>query len=821
MNNALIQRNKKNLVISICMWLSFLFFVGSGLLNTVHAQDANKSLTEITTKVDNAQKNLKVIQKTLQDSKDKLNEQQLVELRNKLKAIQTESIAVDEHLTPSLEGVQARLAELGHIDDPTLPEAGDLKQQRDALKKEASEIDGQLKIARLITVETKQALGDLDTRRRAQYQAVISQKGLSIFSAQTWVQIAQQLPLDLAQSKQNFVQLKASVARIPMSAKWLLLGLALAWVAVWLYCWKVFIRFLLNRSQSTRLRRTLLATMLVTLYVVIPTGLIIFFNSLLLRADDLDPPLKLFAGQLVGIVALSAFIAGLGRALLAPSKPTWRLPNLPDSVATSLQWLPIILGSFVFFIWTLQRLADVVNLSISSALLINGAFALGLNTIVGVAVLRTKKYYRAEGQVKLATPLATSVQNLALTLIFSAVLASLVALLIGYTALSNLIIQEVIWLALIVFTAYLLFCFFGDAANAAISSFDKENEEQNISDRQARVRSQLMLLFAGILKIVLLLTALTLIFLPFGEDPMVWLNRRIDFLLQGFTFGEVTLKPTAFIYAMIVLVIGTWAVQTLHNWLADKYLPLTGLDQGMSSSTARLVSYIGYVLAAMLALSAAGIGFDRMAWILSALSVGIGFGLQAVVQNFVSGLLLLAERPIKVGDWVTLGTEIEGNVRRINARATEIEMFDKSTMIVPNSEFITKTVRNVTLSNPMGRARITVILPVNVKAELVRQCLLDAVHTTEDVLKEPEPFILIDGFEGGGIAFSLYFYLSTPRLIFATRSEVFFKVLTNFEKEQLTLHPTQRMEFIDPAKKTAGSPSVANISSETDPKDSP
>src|SRR5690606_16166417 len=121
----------------------------------------------------------------------------------------------------------------------------------------------------------------------------------------------------------------------------------------------------------------------------------------------------------------------------------------------------------------------------------------------------------------------------------------------------------------------------------------------------------------------------------------------------------------------------------------------------MRSSAARLVSYVGYVAAVVVALSAAGIGFDRMAWIVSALSVGIGFGLQAVVQNFVSGLLLLAERPIKVGDWVSLGTDVEGNVRRINARATEIERFDRSTVIVPNSEFITKVVRNVTLSEPL------------------------------------------------------------------------------------------------------------------------
>src|SRR3546814_13057359 len=125
----------------------------------------------------------------------------------------------------------------------------------------------------------------------------------------------------------------------------------------------------------------------------------------------------------------------------------------------------------------------------------------------------------------------------------------------------------------------------------------------------------------------------------------------------------------------------------------------------MRLSAATLFGYAGYVLVFSLTLSAVGIGLERVAWIASALSVGIGFGLQAVVQNFVSGLILLAERPVKVGDWVTLGG-VEGDIRRINVRATEIQMGDYSTIIVPNSEFITKIVRNVTHENPLATVQI-------------------------------------------------------------------------------------------------------------------
>jgi small-conductance mechanosensitive channel len=122
-----------------------------------------------------------------------------------------------------------------------------------------------------------------------------------------------------------------------------------------------------------------------------------------------------------------------------------------------------------------------------------------------------------------------------------------------------------------------------------------------------------------------------------------------------------------------------------------------------------------------------GISVNRIAWIASALSVGIGFGLQAIVQNFISGLILLAERPVKVGDWVVLGAA-EGDIRRINVRATEIQLGDRSTLIVPNSEFITKTVRNMTLRNAEGRVLIRLPMPLSTNALQVRDIMLGALR---------------------------------------------------------------------------------------------
>src|SRR5690606_10213393 len=249
-----------------------------------------------------------------------------------------------------------------------------------------------------------------------------------------------------------------------------------------------------------------------------------------------------------------------------------------------------------------------------------------------------------------------------------------------------------------------------DACQSVVAAIKRNANDENYSRPMTRVRSQASVLLAGLARLSVVLFALVLVAAPFGDGPTAWLQ-RVDYLHNGIAIGEIQIRPASVMFAVLVLVLGFGVVKVVQAWLTRQYLPTTSLDPGMRLSAATLFGYAGYVLAVSLSLSAVGIGLERVAWIASAFSVGIGFGLQAVVQNFVSGLILLAERPVKVGDWVTLGG-VEGDIRRINVRATEIQMGDRSTVIVPNSEFITKIVRNVTHAGPLGRVQIKLTLPL-------------------------------------------------------------------------------------------------------------
>ena len=169
--------------------------------------------------------------------------------------------------------------------------------------------------------------------------------------------------------------------------------------------------------------------------------------------------------------------------------------------------------------------------------------------------------------------------------------------------------------------------------------------------------------------------------------------------------------------------------------------------------------------------------------------------MQAITQNFVSGLILLAERPVKIGDLVRIGDQ-EGDVKRISVRATEIQIADRSTLIVPNSELITKTIRNMTLADPIGRVQLNFSVPMGTDVGQVREMVLRMFAETHAVLDEPAPSLFIDSIADGRINLMSFGYVRSPREVYATRSLILFKLLEQLPAAGIDLGTApQRFEF--------------------------
>jgi len=225
--------------------------------------------------------------------------------------------------------------------------------------------------------------------------------------------------------------------------------------------------------------------------------------------------------------------------------------------------------------------------------------------------------------------------------------------------------------------------------------------------------------------------------------------------------------------------------------LSASILPRSNIDSGVRDSIRTGIGYIGFALAALVAVIAAGIDLSSLAIVAGALSIGIGFGLQNIVGNFVSGLILLVERPIKVGDWIETGTTT-GFVKKISVRATEIETFQRQIVTVPNSELINSVVGNWTHKYRGGRIDIPVGVAYGSDVRKVSEILMGIAAEHKLVLKYPEPFVLFQGFGESSLDFELRFHISEILKLPVISAEVRFAIVDAFEQNGIEIPFPQR-----------------------------
>jgi small-conductance mechanosensitive channel len=718
-------------------------------------EELKKSLDEIEAAVDSED----ITAETLAGFRDKLNSATDI-LRKKI-----------DWLEPRAKEAEDRLKELGPAPAKDAPaESAEIAGQRKELTDEFNDIDGELKQARVLTVKTDQ-LGDrVAQKRHALYANELFARSASILDPSFWTEVYRALPIELRSIEALVDAWSEHHTRPRWAGAALIIVIIIAIVVVLTRWW---LPRLIGEPSNTRSAKAW-AALWVFIWFAIRTPLAGFAALLALTTFGLlTVRLEQVAQGVVAGMAAAAFGHGVARGLLAPEHPHRRLVQEDDETAlcfyNHLLWASRALGVLI----VLQVIHKTLFAPLVITVATNALFAATTAAFLVHLVLRLGTIKKNRGEALVAASWAHPLGLLMAVLIG-------IALVAGYAGVAAFISLRVI-VAAAVFGALFLLLVITQTLFASINEQTPKGqmlaENLGIDPRTLGLSGALL---SALIRVILIATSFLLIIGPWEVSTADLFDtvRNIPF---GFKIGEIRVSFQAILAAILVLVLLLVLMRIIQRWLERELLPRTGLEPSLQLSIVTIFGYVGAITAIALALSGLGFDLQKIALIAGALSVGIGFGLQSIVSNFVSGLILLTERPIRVGDSIVVKGE-EGWVRRVRVRATEIETFDRASVIIPNSEFITGVVKNWTRANRLGRIVVKVGVSYETDPDRVRDILTDIANAHPQIVQTPPPAAYLVAFGETQLEFELRCVVAEVEKGLSVRSELHYAIIQKFRE---------------------------------------
>jgi potassium efflux system protein len=725
---------------------------------------------------------LTAIETSLRDKN--LEDSDLQRLRAQSDALALALQGAVAELSPRLAGSVKRLDELTPKSGEPAPTTDVAAKELENEKQRHDRLDANLRAARAMLLEAD----DLSTRISAARRQLFAQRTFarssSVLNPQLWAAVGREVPVDATEMRNlvgNWIDAAGERLtlgdKIGMAAIVIALALAaapLGWLA------RRFVYRDLSESAPSRLRRALSAAWVFAIFAVLP---LIGLGVLAGAFDSFDLTDRSMQGVIdAAFEAARVLIAvnALGRGLLAPGRAAWRLVPISDRAAAIIYRLAMTIAA----VWALERLIEpaadaAASLNIAVAARGVGALIVAIAIAYALRQLRSRPTGAQRGaQNEAWAPLRTLGWAAALILFAAAVT--------GYIAFATFLVNQAIYLSVLGSALYVADIIAQDGAEALLRP-DAPIGARLLAMTGVRrnVLAQIVVVLQGIARVVVLVVAVAAVLKPWGvqSQDMFGALRSAYF---GFSLGGVTLSLSSMIGAAIVFGVAVFLTRLTQNWLSSRFLPQTRLDAGVRNSVRTIFGYIGVIIAALLAGAQIGLDVQKLALIAGGLSVGIGFGLQTIANNFVSGLILLWERTIRVGDWVVVGNE-QGFVRAINARSTEIETFDRGSLIVPNANLVSGVVKNWVRNDRVGRIIVAVNIAYESDLDQVRDLMIAAAKAQDQVLAIPAPSVLFAEFGDWSLKFNLVCFVEDIELAERTRSDINFDVLRRMREAGLRI----------------------------------
>lgn len=729
------------------------------------------------------------------------DDETLVALSGQVDVLNRSVAAISTRLKPRLAEIDTRLTQLGAPPkEGQPPEAAIVKQERERLNAERSQISAVSLDADNLTAETNRLSMQLMEIRRKLFTETLLKR--TEVSAGTFQDAGSALVeegitfRDAVTSWIGFV-LKAKLGSF-LAAVCLSIGAALIFLVGG---YRLFRRYYVqdeaieNPPYISRLSVAFWSTLIraLSLAAFLVTSFFFLSNFNVLR-PDISPILSAF----FGFIGLVYFVGRLSNAVFAPFRPHWRLVKLSNKGAHSLTWclqaMAVVNG--------LDYVFDRISESMGSPVVVTVAKSFFAALLIGLILIAAS--FGSPMLAKNGDPDAPGRRWPHGMAIILRALGALVIFIsfIGYVGLARFMATQMIVTSAVIATMYLGFQLGKAVSKQGVFA---ETIVGRLLENRLKLGDVALDqggLIAGLATYaVALLTGIPLILLSWGfhiQDLELIAYR----LFTEIRIGNISISLLGICAGILLFAGGYLVTRWFQRWLDSNVMARGQVDLGVRNSVKTGIGYLGVAVAAIIAISAAGIDLSSLALVASALSVGIGFGLQNIVSNFVSGLILLVERPFKVGDWIVSGTS-EGIVKRISVRATEIETFRKQSIIVPNSELINASVGNWTHRNRLARSEIPVSVSFESDPQKVMEILLDLVRGVPKVLRNPEPHVEFLRFGPSSLDFEMRFYLSDLSDGMDIRNALRIEILRRFREEGISIpYPHQELHIVRDGKRS-------------------
>lgn len=764
----------------------------------VLSADEQASVEEIRGSAAKIKSTLDALEKGVESNVE--NDEELPKLRVQLLTLIDSAQAMIDALTPKALSYAQLVDKLGAAPEKdAAPESEQVASERARLNTLVAEVKGALKAGELAQVRARQLLASVQTARQSLFAKQILRRGPSPALPGTWSQLLDDMPSarrQISYSLSGWLGLAAG--------KWAeLASLALGLVVLFVALTALVRWFLAHRLDRPREAppgffeqaaaigwiAPLLALPSLAVLGVAAVGL----EGLGLLVSDVGQIARIAFPALVLFVA----VAALTRAILSPARDDWRIADLSTRAARRIARIIVRIAA-VFSLDiiaqdALQRLYLPLSISIMESVVASVAIGILMLELVrtrftpkappATAVAAQPSEATAAGGAPEAPPARGPEPLLKPVLIKGPLLVAALAILalplLGYVSLGRFITAQVVVtgsvIAVLLVFHLAIRALVGEDGTGTKPLAGVLEERTGLDADQSAALARAV---SFILNAALVVVALPLVLVTWGyslPEALAWLRAAVF----GFQIGDFRISLARILIAVALFLGLVFLTRLAQRWLDTGVLKSRRLDPGIANSIRTAVGYTGFILAALVAVSYGGLDITNIAIVAGALSVGIGFGLQSIINNFVSGLILLVERPIKVGDRVSVKGQ-EGFVRRISVRSTEIETIDRASLIVPNSEFITSTVTNWTHRNALGTATVKVTVSTKSDPERVREVLQQVGAECPLVLQHPAPGVGFDGFGANGLEFSLSAVVPDVTKAAAVQTDLRFRILKAF-----------------------------------------